>query len=272
MCFIIKKLALKNKKSLNYISSAKKIQDSVLFPIEKIMEDFPQMFVFFRPKCVVSGDFYWYAKVDNKIIVACVDCIGHGIPGAFLSMIGNTLLNQIVIKDKITNPSDILKILDKQFNSVLCQNNIHQLDLGMDMSLCTIDMSKNILHFSGAKNKLYIIKDGKLEIIKGSCNSVGNSPLRENQQVEFSCHEITFDSNTQIYMLTDGLLDQFSGKDGQKFNNQRFRELLINNANLPMQSQKELLEKTILEWQNNSEQIDDFLVLGIKLSSAQCLH
>lgn len=256
----------KNREITDSINYARRIQDSLLIPEDKIKEYLPNAFIFYQPKDIVSGDFYWFSKVKDELVLAAIDCTGHGVPGAFMSMIGHTLLNEIVNEKQITKPDDILKLLHLGVMAALQQTgNDSASDDGMDMSLCTINPRQKRFRFAGAKNHLYVLQKDNLKVLKANNHSVGGRPIRSDIKVEFSSYDFMYDANTTIYMLSDGYMDQFGGLQDTKFNSKRFKELLMKNRNLPMSKQKEIIQNTFSEWKGNRSQVDDILVLGVKL-------
>lgn len=268
-----KKLNKKNRliekqkgKILESISYAKKIQQSV-FPNQKeIKSCFPNSFILFKPKDIVSGDFYWFSQVENKIIIAAIDCTGHGVPGAFMSMIGNTLLNQIVNERKIIKPSEILDELNIGINAALHQEENSSQD-GMDMSLCSFDLKNDLLEFSGAQNSIYIIHNEKGEIVKGDIFSIGdiNKNSKNHLQSKYTNHSIELKKGMSVFLFTDGYYDQFSEGLEKKMGSSYFFDLLLKNKKHSMDVQKEILEKTFEQWKGENPQIDDVLVIGIKI-------
>ncbi|MCW3071919.1 MAG: nprA [Bacteroidetes bacterium] len=254
----------KNKEITDSINYAKRIQESILPVRKEIRAAFPASFVLFKPRNVVSGDFYWYAKRGDKNIIACVDCTGHGVPGAFMSMIGNTLLNEIVNEKGIEKPSEILDLLNERVRQSLKQdledNETHD---GMDLALCSIDLKKGILEYAGANRSLYIIRDNVSEEIKPTKSAIGGHKLTEDKK--FQNHEIKVQNNDSIYMTTDGYADQFGGPLGKKFMVKRFHQLLMEIQGLPIEQQGEKLKEMLESWQGQVEQVDDILVIGIKL-------
>ncbi len=256
----------KNSQIIDSINYAKRIQDAILIPEEEIKLFLPELFIYYEPKDIVSGDFYWFSKIDEKYIIAAIDCTGHGVPGAFMSMIGNTLLNEIVNVKNITKPDIILSQLHIGVRNALQQNRKDsESEDGMDMSLCTIDKRNKRFQFAGAKNHIYVIQNDKLKVLKANYHSIGGRPLREDIEVSFSSYDFMFDENTTIYMLSDGYMDQFGGIDNTKFNTKRFKEMLLNNIELPMAKQKDVIKKTIHDWKGNTKQVDDILVMGVRL-------
>jgi len=259
-------IEIKNIQITDSINYAERIQKAILIPETEIQKYFPEMFVFFRPRDIVSGDFYWSSKIEDQHIIAAIDCTGHGVPGAFLSMIGNTLLNQIVNENKITEPDKILLMLHEGILDALQQNKDKtETEDGMDMSLCSINKKNNIIKFSGAKNNVYIMQGEELKMLRADYHSIGGKPLRNDMKINFSLSEFVYDENTSIYMLSDGYLDQFGGENNEKFNTPRFKKILQENINTPMQEQKQIFSQTMNQWMGNCEQLDDMLILGIKL-------
>jgi len=244
------------------ISYAKNIQNAVLPTAQNIRKHIPKLFVLYRPKDVVSGDFYWFAKVDNKWILASVDCTGHGVPGAFMSMIGNSYLRQIVEHDKVLEPDQVLRQLNQRIFWALQQRDNRGID-GMDMALCVIDPSKKQLHFAGALQPLIYFEDGELHQIKGSKFPVGGAQNFAKRQ--YDKHTVNYTSNTVFYIFSDGFADQFGGEKKRKFMSRRFRHLLSEIHQAPLSEQKIRLEEQLDQWKGDIPQVDDILVLGFQL-------
>ena len=264
------KLIEKQKeKIVSSIAYAQNIQKSILMEENEIKRILPDSFIYYLPKDIVSGDLYWCAEINNKIIIAAIDCTGHGVPGAFMSMIGNTLLNQIVIEKQITKPSEILQILNREIFDALHQDKEGALsDDGMDMALCCIDYNKNQIEYAGAQNPLFVLSENKLEMIKADIFSIGGAGFKAKKegsaQIEYTNHIIPLKKDMSIFLFSDGYMDQFGGSNGKKFGLQKFKELLTDNQHHTMQKQKELLAVTHEEWIGNSQQIDDILVIGVR--------
>ncbi|WP_044207133.1 7TM diverse intracellular signaling domain-containing protein [Flammeovirga sp. OC4] len=248
--------------SINY---AKRIQATMLPSQSHLKSLFPDSFLIFQPRDIVSGDFYWCAKVGDKRILATVDCTGHGVPGAFMSLVGYHLLQDIVVKTKITSPEIILQALHLQILKSLHQEN-YQLKDGMDMSLIVFDETTKELEYSGARNPLVYSQNGKFEMIKGDRNSIGST----NPKVSFTKHRLKIDSSTTLFMYSDGFQDQFGGPNDRKFGSKRFRKILEENCDFELTLQKEILDKYLNDWvsideENHHRQTDDILVIGVKL-------
>ncbi|HYG53410.1 MAG TPA: SpoIIE family protein phosphatase [Flavobacteriales bacterium] len=250
-----------NKNILDSIYYAKRIQHAILPPIPNILNHLPDCFVFYLPKDIVSGDFYWFTTKDDYIFIAACDCTGHGVPGALMSMIGNTLLNEIVNLKGIVDPGEILQSLDQNVVSSLKQKEEASRD-GMDLALVRVNKSKNELAFASANRFLFRYVNNELEIIKGDKFPIGG--YYEGQHKQFQTHTFTYSKGESIYIFSDGFADQFGGEHGKKFMLKQFKEFIQQNISLPMPEQKVLFEKTINDWKGSYEQVDDILVIGIR--------
>jgi serine phosphatase RsbU (regulator of sigma subunit) len=257
------------EKIIDSIDYAQSIQQSVLPEESEIKKHFQESFILYKPKDIVSGDFYWFSKVkeENKFIIAAVDCTGHGVPGAFMSMIGNMLLNQVVNENGITKPSEILELLGSGLKKVLNNRKDRTSVDGMDIALCTIDYTRKELQYAGAHNPLYIVHNNKIDIIKADNYEIGSKILKNKNQENkaYTNHCIPFKENMSIYLFSDGYADQFGENERKRFGKNKFQELLANNQQKSMEQQKELLTIAFEEWKGVSSQIDDILVIGIKL-------
>lgn len=255
----------KNKHIMDSIHYAKRIQDATLPDLKLMNHYLKESFILFKPKDIVSGDFYWIEKKGDEILFAVVDCTGHGVPGAFLSLIGYNSLNKIVNELNIIKPSEILEELNQSVYKTL-QNNLeyNHIQDGMDMSICSLNTKTNVLQFAGAYNPLYIVSNNTITEIKGDKISIGSG--EGNLQNKFQNNVVQLNKNDCIYLFSDGYADQFGGPKGKKFKYSRFKELLIEMNKLEMSEQGENLDKTITTWQGNLEQIDDVCVIGVKAS------
>ncbi len=257
-----KKLEIAYKEIRDSINYAKRIQESILPDHERVNDTFKDSFIFYRPKDVVCGDFYWFGAEGDDAVIAAVDCTGHGVPGALMTVIGNSLLNQIITSTGVTSPSNILTQLDKKLHETLKQHGNIITNDGMDVAICRYKKSKNEIKFSGAKRPLYLFKKGELIEIKGNKSPIGS--FGHDLSKRFSEHKISVSSGDTLYMFSDGLQDQFGGDDGKKFMIRRFREMLIALQPFSMAEQGKRIEKEIIEWQNQYEQTDDMLLIGIR--------
>jgi serine phosphatase RsbU (regulator of sigma subunit) len=257
------------------ITYAKRIQTAILPDLNRIKENFPQSFIFYKPRDIVSGDFYYFAAVQeagarndgsrgliNKIVLAVVDCTGHGVPGAFMSMIGDAMLNQITNIQRITSPDLILNELHAGVRLMLKQQDGENRD-GMDISICTIDLTSRTLEFAGARNPIYIIKNGELIEIKANRFSIGG--YQHEEERIFQKVHLKLDAVTTIYLSTDGYKDQFGSTEGKKFSANRLKELFRTIHPLDMKEQQDILSQTFEDWKGKEAQIDDVLVMGIKV-------
>ncbi|MCW3086065.1 MAG: rsbU 6 [Bacteroidetes bacterium] len=256
-------LAQKNKDITSSIQYAKRIQLAILPPLEQIFKYFPQSFLLYKPKDIVSGDFYWFGIKDGKKIIAVVDCTGHGVPGAFMSMIGHNLLNQIISENGITEPDQILDALHKGVQSALKQGtSVVDTSDGMDVALCTINADNTELQYAGAFRPLFIINGNKFDKIEADKIPIGGS--QTDAQRKYNCHAIKINKGDTFYMTSDGYADQFGGDKGKKFMVKRFNELLLSIQELPMEKQGAVLEDAFEKWKGGYQQVDDILVMGIR--------
>ncbi len=260
-----KKLKKRNSQILDSISYASRIQDAILPYQEAIQKSLAKSFVFFKPRDIVSGDFYWYSEQDNKIFIAAADCTGHGVPGAFMSMIGNTLLNEIIKTKKVNSPSSILEMLNKEVVAILNQDNGNSdfQDDGMDISICSIDKDKGEFTIAIANSMAYFIEDDKLYNIKGDIFSVGGI-FSSKLDVSFTNHSFKPKKDSVLYMFSDGFRDQFGGKNNERFKTSRFQDMLLDIHKKDMNEQKSLLIETFDNWKGKYPQVDDVLMIGIK--------
>ncbi|PLX05846.1 MAG: serine/threonine protein phosphatase, partial [Marinilabiliales bacterium] len=256
-------LTIKNKNITDSINYAKRIQQAMMPSVYLFKKLFPESFILYKPKDIVSGDFYWITEKNNKVFVSAVDCTGHGVPGAFMSIIGFDLLRNITEKG-IEDPAEILNRLNDGVSEIFSRNNEEQtVKDGMDIALCVIDRTDQTIQFAGAFNPLYLVRENKIIEVKANRFSVGMVDKEEDHV--FENHEVKIRDNDMFYIFTDGYPDQFGGPLGKKFKYRRFRHLLLTINNLPVDQQKAFLEENIENWRGELEQVDDILVLGIRL-------
>ncbi len=259
----------KNKSITDSIKYAKRIQDATLPDASVISKYFNDAFILFKPKDIVSGDFYWFESVANeqsdkleKVLFAVVDCTGHGVPGAFMSLIGSNALNQIVKEYKVNKPADILTKLDEIVSSTLSQNaEYSQIKDGMDLAICSYCPETQVLEYAGAYNPLWIIRDNEIMEIKADKIAIGLASL--NTQQSFQNHEIKLQEGDEIYLFSDGFADQFGGAKGKKLKFSRFKEILSVKSS-SMKEKHKALDQTFEEWRGDLEQLDDVCVIGIR--------
>ncbi len=254
---------IQHKEILESIQYAKRIQASILPSMKKIKSGLKESFIYYEPKDVVSGDFYWYEELNNKPLFAVVDCTGHGVPGAFMSIIGYTQLNEIISEQKTSTPGVILRELDKRVKLALNQNNEEDKNSkdGMELGIMMINYEQKIIEYAGAMRPLYMIKNGDLHIIKGNKFSVGGTTIRKK---EFVTTRINIEKGDCFYLFSDGYPDQFGGPRGKKFMTKHVGEMLQGIAHLSMTEQEKIIKKTIKDWMGKEDQVDDILFTGMK--------
>lgn len=273
----------RHKHTTDSILYAKRIQKAIIPTSSTISNIVPEHFILFKPRDVVSGDFYWIRKINQYLIIAVADCTGHGVPGAFMSVLGVSLLNELVGREEITSSDQLLNLLRAKIKISLNQTNkTNEAKDGMDIAVCVIDTDTNTLQYAGANNPLFIIRESNLpEADRKEIQAVKVSESSgfklfhlkaDRQPIGIYVKETPFRNNTlqlqkndKLYMFSDGYVDQIGGKHQRKFMIKNFKELLLEIHSKPFIEQKEVLEQTINTWKNNTEQIDDILVVGIKI-------
>ncbi|MGF1583884.1 MAG: two-component regulator propeller domain-containing protein [Bacteroidales bacterium] len=257
-------LILKNRSITDSINYAKRIQLAMMPTSRHFRRIFPESFVFYKPKDIVSGDFYWVNQRNDKVFFAVIDCTGHGVPGAFMSIIGYELLRNIINIKGIEKPSEILNELNNDFSGIFNSEGENDFTFrdGMDIGFCVIDIKLAKLEFSGAFSPMYLVRNKSIMEIKGNRFSVG---LMEDLIDEpFENHSIDLMKDDMIYLFSDGYPDQFGGEEGKKFKYRRFRHLLLNIHTLPTSEQELVLDQSIMQWMDGHEQVDDILIIGVK--------
>jgi phosphoserine phosphatase RsbU/P len=254
----------KNEKITDSIQYAKRIQDSILGHQSRIDTWFGDAFVFFRPKDILSGDFYWfYENPEDKIrIVIAADCTGHGVPASMMTVLGNSILNEIVVQRRVYEPDAILHELDLRIIETFNNENAggHKINDGMDVSILCFDAGG--VSFAAAKNPLLIVTGNTPLVVPGSKFPAGSTQYK--QKKVFEKHRINTPPHTRLYIYTDGFQDQFGGDKNQKYLSSRLRDLLLKTSTLPMADQRSILDKEFLDWKGNSRQTDDILIIGIE--------
>jgi sigma-B regulation protein RsbU (phosphoserine phosphatase) len=253
---------LQKKEITDSINYARSIQRAFIPTEEQFNSYFKDSFVYFKPKDIVSGDFYWAYQKENLLFYATADCTGHGVPGGFMTMLGLSFLDDIIESKATTNPASALNLIrDKIVNTLKQSGNIGENKDGMDITVCCIDQTKNELTYSSANNSLYLIRNNEVAIHKGDKQPCGF--YHDNKP--FTSHTISLMPNDCIYTFTDGFADQFGGPKGKKFRYKQFEETLLNNVNDPFSVQKNKLSSALEAWKGNLDQVDDILVIGIKI-------
>ncbi len=247
------------------IKYAKRIQEAILPPDTLVNSALPNSFILYKPKDIVSGDFYWVEEKDGKTMFAAVDCTGHGVPGAFMSIVGYNILKHVVNNNSFTTPALILDQLNEGVSETLHHGNKNsQTKDGMDLAFCTIDFKTLELQYAGAMNPLYIIRDGELIQIKANKFPIGF--FLGEEKLKFTNHTIQLKKGDCLYIFSDGYADQFGGSKGRKFMINRYRDLLLSLHKHPIELQKNILNKTIEEWRGVLDQVDDILVIGLEIT------
>lgn len=256
-------IAEKNKDITDSINYAKRIQES-LFASEQDMKRFlPEFFIFFKPRDIVSGDFWWITKKEDKIFLCVADCTGHGVPGAFMSLLGISFLNEAVVEKGIHKPNEIFDhVRTRIITALSSEDSINKNSDGMDAVICCIDLSTRKITFACANNPVWIDRGGKLIEFRPDKMPVGK---HHGATSPFSLQEVTLEKNDIVYLLSDGFPDQFGGEQGKKFKYKPLQQLLLANSTKSMADKKDTLEKTFTNWKGNLEQVDDVLLVGFKI-------
>ncbi|MFN5912349.1 MAG: PP2C family protein-serine/threonine phosphatase [Bacteroidota bacterium] len=252
--------AAEMEESIRYAGS---LQRSIL-PNERIFRNiFRDAFVLFQPKDIVSGDFYWIFQHHDDVYFAVGDCTGHGVPGALVNIAGNTLLRQLIRLEGVSDPAQIIRLLDQELTSLFNENlSVGERRDGMDIVFCKFNLRQMKGSFCGAGRPLYLVREGELVEFKKGADAIGYSPegLKNFETVHFSLKE-----GDQFYLFSDGYTDQFGGENIKKFNRNRFRNLLLSLQEMPVSKQKKELELSFENWKGNQEQVDDVCVIGISV-------
>jgi serine phosphatase RsbU (regulator of sigma subunit) len=255
-----RELEVKNKEVTDSISYAQLIQKAIL-PSQRSIEYFlPNSFVVYLPKDIVSGDFYWVEKKNEKIFFAVVDCTGHGVPGAMMSVIGQNALNRVLNEFNITTPARILDKLSELIEEVFAKSGAEVRD-GMDLALCSLDTSTHTIEYAGANNSLCYISNGNLQEIKANKQPIG----RFESRIPFTNHSIALQKGDSVYLFSDGIADQFGGPQGKKFKYKRVKELLLRISAKSHRDQRNEITETFFSWKGKNEQVDDVCVLGVRV-------
>jgi serine phosphatase RsbU (regulator of sigma subunit) len=255
-------LELKDKNITDSLIYAQRIQEALLPSEMYFRKHFEDSFILFKPKDIVSGDFYWIGEKDEKVFVVAADCTGHGVPGALMSMIGLEIVEKTINEDNIEIPSKILEVMNKGLEKTFSrEKNIGTIIRdGMDIGLCVIDLKRKKLKYAGAFFPLYLIRDDSLIEITADKIIIGMNP----EELTYTDHEIDILDDDIFYIFSDGYVDQFGGSENKKFMYRRFRYLLTTIHNFPVNDQKAILEENIKTWMGANEQVDDMMVIGFR--------
>ncbi len=256
------RLELRDKDMTDSLIYAQRIQEALLPSEEYFRKHFKDSFVFFKPKDIVSGDFYWIGEKGDNIFVVAADCTGHGVPGALMSVIGLEIIDKTINEDNIEKPSAILEIMNKGLEKTFSrEKNIGTIIRdGMDIGLCVIDKKKKKIEYAGAFFPLYLVRDNALMEIKGDKFIIGMNP----EGLEYTNHDLDLKEDDILYIFSDGYVDQFGGTENKKFMYRRFRYLLLKIHSFPVEDQKSILEENIKTWMAGNIQVDDIMVIGFK--------
>ena len=251
----------KNKDITDSIAYARKIQHSILPRDQVIKAHLPHSFILYLTKDIVSGDFYWFAHFNEFSIIAAVDCTGHGVPGAFMSLIGYSLLNRIINEKKITDPAEILLELNEGVLGILHKNESESKD-GMDIAICKINHHLKTIEYAGAMRPIWVVNNGELSEIKADKIPIGTKQKDREEKIKFNTKTIEVKSGDAFYIFTDGYADQFGGPKDKKYSTGKFKELLIKSAGLSFKEQEAIIKDEHIKWRHLNEQVDDILVIG----------
>jgi serine phosphatase RsbU (regulator of sigma subunit) len=241
---------------------AKRIQEALLPSELYFRKHFAESFIFFKPKDIVSGDFYWIGEKNERVFIVAADCTGHGVPGALLSMIGREIIEKTINEENIVAPSQVLAVLDKALEKTFSrEKNVGTVIRdGMDLGLCVVDKRKRSLSFSGAFFPLYLIRNNNLTEFKGDRIVLGMNP----EGSKYTDNDIELQDDDIFYIFSDGYIDQFGGLENKKYMYRRFRYLLMTIHSFPAETQKSILNDSIITWQGQNVQVDDMMVIGFK--------
>ncbi|MBA3972570.1 MAG: SpoIIE family protein phosphatase, partial [Bacteroidetes bacterium] len=253
-----------NKDMLDSINYASRIQEAILPDISKIKDTFKDAFVLYQPKDVVSGDHYFFHHANSGLIfVAAVDCTGHGVPGALMSIVANGILNEVIVKKGIEEPSEILYALDEElFSALNKKSNGGISNDGMDVALGVFDLKKNTLTYSGAFRPMLLVRDNAFIEFEGNRYPIG---FYADVKKKFVSQTIELEENDTFYFFTDGYCDQFGGELKKKFNRKRFKELLLSAQSMEMEEQESFLSYALKNWRQDEPQVDDVCIIGVRI-------
>ncbi|NJM94070.1 MAG: SpoIIE family protein phosphatase [Cytophagales bacterium] len=256
-------LAKTNDTITKGLTYGQRIQEALL-PSQKYLTDiFSESFIYYKPRDIVSGDFYWFAHKGDEVVIVAADCTGHGVPGAFMSLMGNALLNHVVIEDGISEPSELLHELDQRLNATLQKNRRdRETNEGMDVAVCTVNIMKNTLCFSGARLPMFLIQKGKFIQVRGDRFAIGGHRVEGGKK--FATHIFEFRPGDAFYLFSDGYQDQWGGAVKGKFLTKNFRRLIEGMAQVSFAVQPQVLQEKFEAWRGTEKQTDDVMVIGVK--------
>ena len=261
----------KNNEITDSITYASRIQQGVIPDDDELKKLLPNHFVFFKPRDIVSGDFYWACKVKSKTnpeskrtVVAVVDCTGHGVPGAFMSLVGNTLLNQTINRSAIATPAQALDYINAQLpKTIKSKSSTGAIKDGMEIAMCDFHFDTSTMYFAGANSNIYVVRNKEIQIYKGDKQPIGES--LSGELINYTNQEISLQKNDCVYLISDGYADQFGGEKGKKFKYKPLENLFCSIADKEVNEQRDILAKAFDDWKSHHEQVDDVLIMGIKI-------
>lgn len=255
-------MELREKNITDSLIYAQRIQEAMLPSEEYFRNHFPESFIFFKPKDIISGDFYWIGERGDRIFVIAADCTGHGVPGALMSMIGLEIIEKAIVENNIETPSVILGALNEGLEKTFSrEKNIGTIIKdGMDAGLCVVDKKSRKIIFAGAFFPLYLLRNNSLTQINGDKIIIGMNPGR----IPYTNHEIDIQEDDMVYLFSDGYADQFGGKESKKFMYRRLRYLLLNIHGFDVKDQKSILDENLKAWMGANSQVDDMMIIGFK--------
>jgi serine phosphatase RsbU (regulator of sigma subunit) len=255
-------LQVRNKDLTDSLNYARRIQAALLPAEHHIRRIFQDYFICYRPKHIVSGDFYWFSERDDKYFIAAADCTGHGVPGALMSMIGLELIQKIINELKVDDSDQVLLTMNRELESAFFKEESGKAIIrdGIEMSICIIDRKTKVMEFSGAFLPVYIVRDDKLFEIKGDKKNV----VQSFAMVSFNRSTFTLEDGDLLYLFSDGYADQFGGPENKKFMYRRLRHILLTISKYPLADQQRILDETIESWMGGHDQIDDMMILGVR--------
>ena len=257
------KLIFQKTQITDSIQYAKGLQNALLTDQNSLKKIIPNHFIFYRPKDIVSGDFYWVRSINEYTVIAIADCTGHGVPGAFMSVLGISLLNEIIRRKEIINANQALEVLRHELKETLHQSeSSYSSNSGMDIALCIINRKEKIMQYAGANTPLYLIRNKKLIEYRPTRNPIGLTPI----EIPFKNNEIEYQDKDIFYLFSDGFIDQFGGDDGKKFRSRRFKHMLLEIHEKPIIIQRDFIDFNLKKWMGNKhEQVDDILIFGFRI-------
>jgi serine phosphatase RsbU (regulator of sigma subunit) len=253
----------KNKNITDSIRYAKKIQQAIAPPVDEFAGFFSDAFILYKPKDIISGDFYWFEEFDNNVVLfAAADCTGHGVPGAFMSLICRDIMDKIIKDENVTTTSQALKLIDQKLVQLIQRTAESSANDGMDIALCAYFRNEGFLQFSGAYRPLLVVRNNTIIEYKPNKCSIGGS---NSYDKAFNLNKIDVFPGDQIYLFTDGYADQFGGENEKKFMYKNLKELILQISNEPMAVQRKLLDEAFLSWKGSLEQVDDVCIMGVRV-------